>query len=153
MVSRENIEAAEEKYLVFSILGRLYAFPSKHVGEIAVFNTVYPLPLMPDYVLGIINRYSVPYVLFDTGALLFKEPSRRGKVLIIKEDIDRIAFLIDDIADIADIMKTQLAEVERNAESGDLTEIISESFKWNNDDVFVLDIRRILNRVTREAFG
>ncbi|GMO49569.1 MAG: hypothetical protein Pg6C_12300 [Treponemataceae bacterium] len=153
MVSRENTGAVDEKYLIFSVLDKLYALPSKYVGEIVVFNTVYPLPLMPDYVMGIINRYSVPYVLFDTGVLLFKEPAHRGKMLVIKEDIDRIAFLIDDIADITDIMKTHLSEIEQDTESCGIADVISESFKWNNDDVFVLDIGRIINRVTKEAAG
>jgi purine-binding chemotaxis protein CheW len=146
-------DALEEKYLIFSILGISYAFPSVYVGEIAVFDAVYPLPLMPEYVLGIINRYSVPYVLLDIGLLLTGESSRGGKVLVVKEDIDRIAFLIDDIADIADIAKGRLIEVERGVEDGDAAEIISGSFKRNGGDIFVLDIRRILDRVTGETAG
>jgi purine-binding chemotaxis protein CheW len=142
---------AAEKYLIFSILGRRYTFPSSYISEIAVFETVYPLPLMPGYVLGIINRYSVPYVLFDIGLLLLKTPTPRGKVLVFKDQIDRIAFLIDDITDIADIPQTQVIPVERSSESGDLAEIIAASFRWHENDVFVLDIERILSRVTGET--
>ena len=146
----EAENAQSEKYLVFSILGKQYSFPSRFISEIALFDTVYPLPLMPPYVLGIINRYSVPYALFDIGLLLFKTPSPRSKVLVLKDDIDRIAFLIDDISGIADIVPSDLFEIERNAESGDLTETVLASFKWENNDVLVLDIQRILNYVTSE---
>jgi purine-binding chemotaxis protein CheW len=138
----------EEKYLIFSILDRRYSFQSRFISEIALFDTVYPLPLMPAYLLGIINRYSVPYALFDIGLLLFKTAGSRSKVLVLKDEIDRIAFLIDDVIDIADISQENLFPMERGVESNDLAEIVSASFKWDGDDVFVLDIQRILARAS-----
>ena len=147
----EALESANsEKYLIFSILDRCYTFPSRHIGEIAMFDAVYPLPLVPPYVLGVINRYSVPYALFDIGLLLFKIPSPRNKVLVLKDSIDRIAFLIDDVTGIADVPPEKLLMVERSADD-DLTEAVFASFNWNGSDVFVLDIKRILTRVTDEV--
>ena len=143
--------ADEEKYLIFTILGRQYTFPSRLIGEIALFEAVYPLPLMPPYVLGVINRYSVPYALFDIGLLLFKSPSPRGKVLVLKENIDRVAFLIDDVSGIADVPQEKLINVDRGIESNDTAEAVSASFNWNGSDVFVLDVQRILARITSEA--
>jgi purine-binding chemotaxis protein CheW len=146
--AEELISVSEKKHLVFSISGRQFAFPSQLISEIALFDTVYPLPLLPDCVLGVINRYSVPYALFDIGLFLFKTPSPRNKVLILKDSIDRIAFLIDDITGIADIQQEHLLNIERSKESGDITETVSATFNWNNSNVFILDIQRILARVT-----
>ena len=140
-----------EKYLIFSILGKLYSFPSKLIGEIALFDTVYPLPLMPAYVPGVVNRYSAPYALFDIGILFYSTPSPRGKVLVIKDEIDRIAFLIDDVSGIADIPQEELLSAERSAESEGITDAVSASFNWNGSDVFVLDIHRILARAAEDA--
>ena len=140
-----------EKYLIFSILGRLYSFPSRLISGLAVFDTVYPLPLMPAYVPGVINRYSIPYALFDIGLLLFKTPSPRNKVLILKDAIDRIAFIIDDVSGIIDVSREMLLSMERNAESADLTDTISATFNWNDSHVLVLDIQRILARAAEEA--
>jgi len=139
-----------EKFLIFYILGKLYSFPSRLIGEIALFDKVFPLPLMPSYVLGVVNRYSAPYALFDIGLLFQKTASPRNKIIILKEEIDRIAFLIDDVAGIADIQNDDLLVVERNSDSADLTEIICASFKWENNDVFVLDANRIMSRVSKE---
>jgi len=136
--------AMYEKYLIFSILGRQYTFPSRFIGEIALFDAVYPLPLVPAYVLGVINRYSIPYALFDMSLMLFNTPGPRNKVLVLKDDIDRIAFLIDDVSDIADVPQEELFAVEQNAE------MVSAAFSWNGDDVFVLDIQRILSQITVE---
>jgi purine-binding chemotaxis protein CheW len=154
-ISGEAAESEEsktvEKYLIFSILGKLYSFPSRFIGEIALFETVYPLPLMPPYVPGVVNRYSVPYALFDIGLLFYSTPSPRSKVLIIKDEIDRIAFLIDDVSGIADIPQESLLSIEHGVESGDITDAVASSFNWNDSDVLVLDIRSILARAGRDT--
>jgi len=148
---QESVETVNsEKFLVFSILGKLYSFPSRLIGEIAVFDKVFPLPLMPSYVLGVVNRYSAPYALFDIGLLFQKTPSPRNKIIILKETVDRVAFLIDDVAGIADIQNSDLLIVERNVDSTELTDIICASFKWGDGDVFVLDANRIMSRVSKE---
>ena len=144
-------DANIEKHLIFTILGRLYALPSRLIGEIAIPDAVYPLPLLPAYVPGVINRYSIPYALFDIGLLLFKTPSPPSKVLVMKEDVDRIAFLIDDVNGIADISQEMLITVEKNSESGDLSEAISGTFNWDGSDVFVLDVQYVLSRASDEA--
>jgi len=147
----ETVGTVDEKYLIFSILGRLYTFPTRLIGEIAMFDAVYPLPLVPPYVLGVINRYSVPYALFDIGLLLFGSPSPRGKVLVLKDNVDRIAFLIDDVSGIADVSQEKLLNVEQSSESDDAAEAVSASFSWNGNDVFVLDLQRILATVVDGA--
>jgi len=153
--AEEYLEASadtlnSEKFLVFSIMGKMYCFPSRQIGEIALFDAVYPLPLMPSYIPGIVNRYSTPYALFDTGLLFQKTPCPRKKIIVFKEDIDRIAFLVDDITGITDIPSEELFAFEKDSSSDDLTDGISASFKWNDNDVFVLDIDRIINRVSEE---
>ena len=140
-----------EKYLIFSIMGKLYSFQSRFIGEIALFDAVYPLPLMPSYVLGVVNRYSVPYALFDIGLLFYNVPSPRNKVLIVKDEIDRIAFLIDDITGIADIQQDNVLTIDKNTETNDLSEVVCASFNWNNSDVFVIDIHKILSRVSGDT--
>jgi len=139
-----------EKFLVFSIMGKSYCFPSRLIGEIALFDAVYPLPLMPSYVLGIVNRYSTPYALFDTGLLLHKNPCPRKKVLIFKEEIDRVAFLIDDITAIANIQNHEISAIKKKSDSDEFADGINASFKWNDNDVFVLDVNKIINRVSEE---
>lgn len=139
-----------EKHLIFSVLDKLYSFPSHIIGEIAVFDAVYPLPLMPSFVLGVVNRYSVPYALFDIGLLFYNTPSPQKKVLILKEDIDRIAFLIDDITGIEEIQRETLLNIERDEENGGLAEAVCASFNWNGNNVFVLDIQKIIDRAAGE---
>jgi purine-binding chemotaxis protein CheW len=144
-------DANGEKYLIFSIFNRQYAFPAEVIGEVAKCEPIYQLPLLPSYVLGVIDRYSIPYALFDIGFLLSNVPGPCKEALVIKSDIDRVAFSIDSIAGIADITEDKLLNIETGSGPLELNSAVRASFNWNGTDVFLLDIRRLLARVTEEA--
>jgi chemotaxis signal transduction protein len=143
--------AKEEKYLIFSIFGRQYAFPAQIIGEVTNCDPLYSLPLLPSYVLGFIDRYSIPYALFDTGSLLSQMPGPRNEARVIRGDIDRVAFSIDKVTGIAGIGPDKLRDVETGSGAGVLSSAVYTSFKWNDDDVFVLDVQRLLARVADKA--
>jgi purine-binding chemotaxis protein CheW len=140
-----------ENYLIFTISDILYGFPSRFIGEVAIFDAVYPLPLLPEYMPGIINRYSTPYALIDVGLLLGRGATLRSKVLVLKEGVERAAFLIDDVLDMVDVAEGELLRVEQDAGGADRADVIAASFSWNKQDVLALDVRRILERAAREA--
>jgi len=143
--------ANNEKYLIFSISNRHYAFPAQVIGEVANCEPLYQLPLLPSYVLGIINRYSIPYALFDIGFLLSNIPGPRNKALVIKSDIDRVAFSIDNVSGIADIAPDQLIKIETVSGLFELNRAVCASFKWKSEDVYLLDVRHLLARAAQEA--
>jgi purine-binding chemotaxis protein CheW len=136
-----------EKYLIFTILGKHYTFPSRFISEVTAFDKVYPLPLLPEYVKGVINRYSVPFALIDIGLLIRETSTPEAKVVVLKESVDKLAFLIDDVVDIIDVPVSNLLKVEQGIERDDITDIIESSFEWHDTHVFVLGIRQIINRV------
>jgi purine-binding chemotaxis protein CheW len=144
-------DSTGENHLVFSIHGNSYAFPSDIIGEIAAFDKVYGLPLMPAYIPGVINRYSVPYALLDTGLLFYNIPGKRGKVIILKDDIDRIAFLVDEISDIADIREHDLFAMETDAGTEVIKDFVTASVNTGGKDVYILDIQKIIKRVTEDT--
>jgi purine-binding chemotaxis protein CheW len=135
-----------EKYLIFTVQGRHYTLPSKLISEVAAVEKVFPLPLVPDYVRGIINRYSAPYALIDVGLLLFKAPSQAAKAVVLKETVDKLAFLIDDVTDIADVGPDQLFKVEQESEDGEsaVSGLIESSFEWQGEPVFCLNVGELI---------
>ena len=137
-----------EKYLVFTIQEKRYAIPSKFISEVAVLEKVFPLPLVPGYVKGIINRYSVPYALIDISFLLLKEDSTARKVIVLKEEMDKLALLIDDVADIADLPAEKLMKIEQEetAPSGS----VSAFFEWNGSQIFCIDTQDLIGRIKRD---
>jgi purine-binding chemotaxis protein CheW len=136
--------------VICTIAGDYYALPSRFIGEIALFDRVYPLPLLPDYVLGVINRYSVPFALLDTGLLISGRSSLGSKVLVLKEpegtgrsNLEKTALCIDEVIDIVEIPLPDLLPVEKG-------EGVDSSFSWKGKNILVLDVRGIIDRAARE---
>jgi len=138
-------ENTPEKFLIFTIQEKWYALPAKTISEVTVLEEIFPLPLAPEYVKGIINRYSIPYALIDIKFLLVNDSSNARKMIVFKEEIDKLAFLIDDVADIADIPSDQLMKIEQED-----TALISAFFEWKGSHVLCLDIGELLNRIKND---
>ena len=138
-------ENLSEKYLIFSVKDKHYALPSKIISEVAVLEKIFPLPLVPDYVCGIINRYSVPYALIDIGFFFYNDASGARKVIVLKEEIDKLALLIDDVTDIADIPHEKLIKTEQ--EEKEVSGIVSAFFEWKGNSVFCIEIGELISRI------
>ena len=138
----------EEKYLIFTIQEKRYALPSKIISEVAALEKVFPLPLVPDYVQGIINRYSVPYALIDLSFLLLKITSNAQKVIVLKEEVDRIALLIDDVVDIAGFPPNKLMEIEQDEKT--LVSSVNAYFEWKDHQVFYIETGELISRIKQD---
>ena len=141
-------ETIEEKYLIFTVQDKRYALPSKSISEVAVLEKIFPLPLVPDYVCGIINRYSVPYALIDISTLLHNEPSSAQKVIVLKEQVDKLALLIDDVTDIADLLPEAL--IKTGQEEADVSNAICAYFEWKGSPVLCLDTGELISRIQQD---
>ena len=155
----ENTETSTEnttveKYLIFAVRDKHYALPSKIISEVAALEKIFPLPLVPGYVRGIINRYSVPYALIDICFLLQKSDSNAGKVIVLKEEVDKLAFLINDVTDIADLPSGKLIKIEQEEvagqSGGSLDGSIHAFFEWKGAQVFCLDTAEIISRIKQD---
>ena len=140
--------STEEKYLIFLIQNKNYALPSKLISEVTVLERVFPLPLTPGYVRGIINRYSVPYACIDLNFLLYKEASKACKLLILKEEIDKLALLIDDVSDISCLPSEKLIKIEQ--EDRVISSSICSFFEWKGDTVFCFDTEELINLIKKD---
>jgi purine-binding chemotaxis protein CheW len=138
---------ALEKFLIFMLQEKWYALPARTISEVTVLEEVFPLPLAPEYVRGIINRYSIPYALIDLKFLLINDISNQRKMIVFKDEIDKIAFLIDDVTDIADIPADQLMKIDQEE-----TALISAFFEWKGNHILCLDITELISRI-RNDFG
>ena len=137
-----------DEYLIFTVHDKRYALPSKIINEVAALEKVFPLPLVPTYVRGIINRYSVPYALIDINFLLLKEVSNAQKVIVLKEEVDKLALLIDDVVDIANLSAENLMKIE--SEESASTDFVSAFFEWKENPVFCFETAELINRIKQD---
>jgi len=145
--SPRNAGVASEKYLIFSVGEERYTLPSAIIGEVAVLDNVFPMPLVPDYVRGLINRYSIPYALVDISLFLNKDASNAKKVIVLKDDVEKIAFLIDDVIDIAVIPSSRLVRIEK--EAAGFHPSINACFECDGINVLCLDIEELTGSIKK----
>jgi purine-binding chemotaxis protein CheW len=138
-----------EKYLIFTVGDKKYAVPSKLIGEVSALEKVFPLPLLPGYIRGIINRYSIPYALIDLDALLrddrepWSGPAGLAKIIVLKESVDKLALLIDDVTDIADIPGEALLRIEQDGEGP--KGLVQATFEWKEDHILCLEVQKLID--------
>ena len=137
-----------QKFLIFAIRDERFALPSGIIGEVAVLEKVFPLPLVPGYVRGMINRYSIPYALVDISMFLKMEASDAGKVIVLKEEVEKIAFLIDDVIDIAELPPSKLTKIEK--ETDGFNPSINACFECKNNNVLCLDTEELIESIKKD---
>ncbi|MDR3347098.1 MAG: chemotaxis protein CheW [Helicobacteraceae bacterium] len=143
--SLKGSEMELRRFLIFSVEGKLYAFESSVIAEVIGDETVYPLPLTPKCVKGLINRFSLAYLLIDTAYALLGKTAQYGKILIFKEAIDKLAFTIDDCVDIVDVAQEEISAI--GEEHG---VCISGMFYHKGQQVFTLDEQTLIEQIGAE---
>lgn len=133
-----------ERYLIFSLGEDFFAFEAGDIGEAFDYQKVYPLPLAPECMLGLINRLGNPFALVDISPLIKAERPKNSRAITLKDPEEKIAIAIDDVVDIAEIHdreKTLLNDADALAKS---------RFKYNSRDVTALNLEAILRSLEEE---
>jgi purine-binding chemotaxis protein CheW len=137
-----------EEHLIFSIRDKYYALPSRMVNEVAVLEKIFPMPLSPAYARGLINRYSIPYALIDLGFFFNNEISNTEKVIVLKDEIDKLAFLIDDVIDIVDVQPENILKIEDDESTSTVS--INAFFEWKENHVLYIEAEELINKIKRD---
>ncbi|MCL2229589.1 MAG: chemotaxis protein CheW [Treponema sp.] len=142
-----------ERFLVFSIKDKKFALPSNIIGEVTLIEKIFPLPLVPDYVRGMINRYSIPYALIDISLFFKNEASCGEKVIVLKGEYEKTAFLIDDVVDIVDLSSSELVKIENetdqsnNFSGGGFDSSVNACFDFKEEKVLCLNADELTSRI------
>lgn len=106
-----------ERYLTFVSDGLTYAINTNYVIEIITNHTITSLPLVPNYISGIINLRGAIVPIVDIRSRMNKMPAdiSDGNCIIVL-DIDSISLgiIIDNVSQVIDIDKTQISPMPAN---------------------------------------
>ena len=92
-----------EKYLLFLSDGLLFGVPAEAVVEIITGHTVTKLPLVPDYIRGIINLRGQILPIVDIRALLGQGSCQSDCMMILQADDTQVGILVDQVQKMVDI--------------------------------------------------
>lgn len=152
--NRENAEKKQLKkkavWLIFTIGNQadgknLYAIPADSVKEILRDATVFPLPFVPPYVNGVLNRYGDPYVVIDSAVLEGKE-AQQSMLFIVLNDESHTCLRITDVRDFFTASERDVIHFSEE----ELSDYYEGTLKVKNQEVFVLKVQAIIEKVKKE---
>lgn len=135
------------KFVLCKIEDKLFAFPSRLVQEVVIDHEIYYLPFAPFYIRGLINRHGFPYSVVDLKAIFEKNFLTANKFLILKNNKDRLSFLISEILQIVNIDKSKIKKITLKNDSRDYFE---HTILYNDVEVPVLDVKRIIKKIEND---
>ncbi len=97
-----------EKYLLFVSGDRIFGVPASNVVEILTSHSATKVPLVPEYICGIINLRGQILTIVDVRMLLEHSTQEHGCVIILTVEDTTIGILVDKVEKMLDIDKNKI---------------------------------------------
>ena len=104
-------EADEEKYLIFRSSGILYALSTDFVMEIFTSVDITRVPMVPEYIAGVINLRGAIVPIIDFRLLLGRFPEGEPCAIILDVEGISIGILVDTVDRMVDISHSSILPV------------------------------------------
>ena len=141
----------EGQYLTFMIGGEMFAISILGIKEIIEYGHLTTVPMMPDFIRGVINLRGAVVPVVDLSARFGRaasEVTRRSCIVIIEvesgEEKQDVGVVVDSVSEVLEIPS---AEIEPAPSFGARirADFISGMGKVNGQFVIILDANRVLS--------
>lgn len=139
------------QYLTFALSNEVFAIDIRCVREIIQHGSMTAVPLMPDFLRGVINLRGAVVPVIDLQARFGREPAQVGnKTCIIVIDASRdgekmeLGLMVDAVSEVVDIPRN-LIEPAPQFGTSIARDFINGLGKVNGEFVVILDPDRALN--------
>lgn len=154
LVKAENAAATtneEVQYLTFVLGGEMFAIGILAIKEIIEYGSLTVVPMMPDFIRGVINLRGAVVPVVDLSARFGRRPSevtRRSCIVIIEAvtdgDKQDVGVVVDSVSEVLEILP---GEIEPAPAFGAKVraDFISGMGKIDGKFVIILDVNRVLS--------
>jgi len=136
-------EVKKLNWLVFTINEVFYALPTVFVKEILRDSEVFPIPFVPAFINGVLNRYGDPYAVVDPALLLGKKKQETSLFIVINDE-SRTCLRITDVIE---FHSTSESDVRKFTEA---EQYLDGAIEYNGNEVFIVNTQAILEKVLNE---
>ncbi|PJZ45768.1 chemotaxis protein CheW [Leptospira brenneri] len=140
----------ELQYLTFLISEELFGLGILYIKEIIEFESVTHVPMMPDYIPGVINLRGNVVPVIDLNARFYKkktETNRKTCIIIteinVENEIIDVGLLVDAVNEVVDITPESIEEPPSFGSKIRL-DFIQGLGKLENKFVIILKVNQIL---------
>jgi purine-binding chemotaxis protein CheW len=139
------------QYLTFLQRGEMFAIGILGIKEIIEYAKLTTVPLMPDFISGVINIRGAVVPVIDLSARFGRKAAattRRSCIVIIETVNDNekmdIGIIVDSVSEVLEILPTNIEPAPRFG-TNIRADFISGMGKVNDKFVIILDISRVLS--------
>ncbi len=142
-----STEESVVTWLVFMAGKDIFALESQEIREIMRNTEIFPLPFVPSYVKGVLNRHGDPYAVIDIEKFLKQNEISENLFLILSDD-SSVAFRISEIKEFHTAEKDDLKKLSDTVKDDFFTGVLD----YKGITAPVLNINGIINKI-REELG
>ena len=125
-------------FLVFKVKEQNFAYEAENVVETVKVERVFPVPLSPDYIVGVLNLRNNVIPLVDLKTLFWGERSSSDTAVIVEVDGRPIGLLVEEVVGIEEGEVKRARKVE-----GVKKEFVRGMFEKEGKVVFLVDLRSL----------
>lgn len=147
----ETAGNAPQQYLTFTLGGEMFAVAILNVKEILEYGAVTEIPMMPNFIRGVINLRGAVVPVIDLSCRFGGKPTVEGRrtcIVIIEINDGEITQDIGVIVDaVSEVLEIAASEIEPPPSFGTRirTDFISGMGKVNGKFVIMLDVTKVLS--------
>jgi purine-binding chemotaxis protein CheW len=141
----------ERQFLIFSLAGEIYAIGILHIKEIIEFGQLTEVPMMPEFIRGVINLRGAVVPVIDLSCRFGKDKTQVAKrtcIVIIEVsqggETHDVGVIVDTVNEVIEI---PASEIEPAPAFGAMirTDFIEGMGKVNGKFVIILDVDKVLS--------
>ena len=144
-------EEGQSQYLTFQLGGEMFAIPILNIKEIIEYGQLTTVPMMPEFIRGVINLRGAVVPVVDLSARFGRkgtDVTRRTCIVIIEVESGAerqdVGVMVDSVNEVLEIPGNQI-EPSPSFGARIRTEFIHGMGKVNGKFVIILDVDRVLS--------
>ncbi len=131
---------------LFKVENQIFAYPTEKVKETIKIDRVFPVPLSPSFIKGVINLRNQVIPLVDTGILLKNIPLESDTAIILEINLGSVALLVSKVLEITEVEEEHIKSKEELEVSEIKEELINGFFERNGEVIFLLNLENVIRK-------
>lgn len=128
--------------LLFEINENLYAIKSSGVKEILKSFEVSPLPFVPSFVKGVLNRYGEPYAVIEP-AILFGQNEQTSCVFMVLNHQSKTCIKITSLKEFHFFKTKEISEFS----DSEFSTYFDGTVSFEGKTVFIINTEKLINEI------
>lgn len=138
-----DVKDTSRTFLVFNMNTETYAIQASLTREIMRDLAVYPLPFVPSYVNGVLNRHGDPFTVIDPMIILGKEPQVNSLFLVLNIENEQLCLRISDVVEFMPVKTEEIKKFSNHISVIHFDGTIS----WKDKEIPIINTRSFIDKL------